>query len=428
MDQGCKRAILRWHRRAGKDKASICYMFAQMLQRTGAYYYFFPTYAQGRKAVWEMTDNDGFKLLDHMPRELIKGGKINTNEMKFETINGSVFRLIGSDDIDKIVGTNPVGCVLSKYAIKEKKAWTYIRPILTVNKGWAIFNSTPRGRNHMYELENMVKKNPKWFVSELQTVWPDQPNYSGILSPAEIQEERDSGMIEEDINQEYGVSYGKSTGGLYYAAAIEQAREGKRIGEYPPDMDLWVDTYWDLGIEDDTAVWFKQIQWGKHIWIDLREAPGKSIIEWVQVLKDTGYKFRYHYLPHDANKRNMELRSTKDIFDEALANAGVGGSTIIVPKTANIHEAIELVRERFGTFYFHEPNVHGGILKLSNYRRKFNAKTGAYDPAPFRDYTKDCADAFRAVLGEDIGLDENSPYMIPSNQKPQVINEWDLWD
>ena len=75
------------------------------MQTVGIYYYFFPTYKQGRKALRDAIDNDGYKLLNHIPKELITA--VNNTEMKIEFINGSILQVIGTDDIDRIMGTNP---------------------------------------------------------------------------------------------------------------------------------------------------------------------------------------------------------------------------------------------------------------------------------------------------------------------------------
>ena len=271
-----KRAFLKWPRRAGKDKTCFAYMAKEMIRQKGVYYYFFPTYAQGRKALWEFIDKDGFKVLDHLPKELVKG-KPNNQEMKIETTNGSIFRIVGTEDIDKIVGTSPLGCVFSEYALQDPKAWTYIRPILLENNGWAIFNGTPRGQNHMYKLDNMIKTNPLWYYSTIQTLWKDQPNYVELVTQAQLNEERKSGMEEDMIEQEYGVSYSAGVKGAYYSDQVKRAYAEGRIGSFIYDNHSCVDTYWDLGRNDSTAIWFGQTIGNKTVWVDYIEDNGSKI-------------------------------------------------------------------------------------------------------------------------------------------------------
>src|SRR5262245_28067867 len=132
MESGKKRAVLVWHRRAGKDKTVFNFLVAEMLRRVGNYYYMFPTYAQGKKVIWEGKDKTGFPFLGHIPKELREGDPNNT-EMKLTLKNGSLFQVIGSDNIDSVMGSNPVGCVFSEYALQDPNGWEYMSPILLEN-------------------------------------------------------------------------------------------------------------------------------------------------------------------------------------------------------------------------------------------------------------------------------------------------------
>src|SRR5713226_3983452 len=73
LDRGATRAVLVWHRRAGKDKTCINYAARKTQERVGTYFYAYPEYKQGKKAIWEGRDRDGFPYLGHFPHGLIKG-------------------------------------------------------------------------------------------------------------------------------------------------------------------------------------------------------------------------------------------------------------------------------------------------------------------------------------------------------------------
>ncbi len=196
MDNGTKRAVLVWHRRAGKDKTCWNYMIKRAFERVGTYFYFLPEYSQAKKVIWDNIDNDGFRMLEHVPAELIKA--TNKQELKVELINGSVIQLIGADNFSKSgVGTNPIGVVMSEYSINNPEVWGFIRPILAVNGGWAIFNFTPRGQNHAFQLLEMAKDNEDWFT-QILTIDDTQ-----ILSDEDIERERNEGMSQAMIDQEY---------------------------------------------------------------------------------------------------------------------------------------------------------------------------------------------------------------------------------
>jgi hypothetical protein len=196
MDNGILRAFIIHHRRAGKDKTCFNYLVKRALGRVGTYFYFLPEYTQARKVIWDNIDIDGFRMLDHIPKEII--AKTNESTLKVTLVNGSIIQLIGADTFDKSgVGTNPIGVVFSEYPITRADIWSFIRPILLVNKGWAIFNGTPRGQNHAYELYEMARNNPEWFT-EVLTITD-----TGVLTEEDIERERQEGMPEDMIQQEY---------------------------------------------------------------------------------------------------------------------------------------------------------------------------------------------------------------------------------
>src|SRR6267378_2835619 len=112
MEAGGKRAFWVVHRRGGKDLTALHVTARLPHKRVGAYWHVYPTFSQARKAVWEGFTSDGRRILDMaFPRELIKTR--NESEMKIEFLNGSIWRLIGSDKIE-VVGAGPVGVVFSE--------------------------------------------------------------------------------------------------------------------------------------------------------------------------------------------------------------------------------------------------------------------------------------------------------------------------
>jgi len=201
-DRGCLLMLTRWHRRAGKDKTFWNMTIKEALKRKGQYYYLFPEYKQGRRVIWDGMDNDGFSFLDHIPPEA-RGGIPNQQEMKIKLSNGSIIQIIGTDDYDKIRGSNPVGMVFSEYAYQNPAAYDVASPILLRNGGWAAFNSTPFGKNHFYDMENMLKTDPDAFV-QVRTIadtfdWDGNP----LLAESDLDRERRRGKSEDFLQQEY---------------------------------------------------------------------------------------------------------------------------------------------------------------------------------------------------------------------------------
>ena len=110
MDEGIKRVILVWHRRSGKDSACGNYMSKRAHERIGNYWYLFPTARQARTVFWESINKDGQRSLDQMfPPEL--RARTRNDEMMIELKCGSIIKVAGADNIDSLVGGNPVGSI-----------------------------------------------------------------------------------------------------------------------------------------------------------------------------------------------------------------------------------------------------------------------------------------------------------------------------
>jgi hypothetical protein len=221
LDNGIKRAVIVWNRRSGKDKACFNYMVRRSFEKVGTYFYFLPTYSQAKKVIWDNIDNDGFRMLDHIPKELIKS--TNATELKIELINGSIIQLIAADEFKKSgVGTNPVGVVFSEYSVTAPDAWKFVSPILAVNGGWAIFNFTPRGMNHAYELLQRAQQNDKWF-HEVLTV-----NETKVLSDEALEEEKKSNT-QDFIDQEYFCKFIEGAGQFFKRVRENRIEETDKV-------------------------------------------------------------------------------------------------------------------------------------------------------------------------------------------------------
>ena len=124
--QKFKKMIIVMPRRAGKDLLMWNLVIRQAFLRIGTYFYMFPTYAQAKKVIWQSTTNDGTRFLDYIPPLWVESS--NSQDMSIRLKNGSLIQLIGSDNIDSVVGTNPVGVIYSEAALQDPRAYQFIRP------------------------------------------------------------------------------------------------------------------------------------------------------------------------------------------------------------------------------------------------------------------------------------------------------------
>lgn len=229
-DSGKKRFVIVWHRRSGKDKTAFATLPKKMFERVGAYFYFAPTYTQGKKIIWDGMDRDGFKFTDHVPREIVKSR--NETEMKIELINGSYLQVIGTDKIDSIVGTNPVGCIFTEYSLQDPRAWDLIRPILAENGGWAVFIFTPRGMNHGWKVLQQAQANPDTWFWQILTV-----DDTGVISPDVVEQERRE-MPHELFEQEYYCKFIEGAGSFF-----------KRVDDNVLDAPIELTHKFQLGVD-----------------------------------------------------------------------------------------------------------------------------------------------------------------------------------
>jgi phage terminase large subunit len=383
LDSGTKRAVAVWHRRAGKEKTFINYVAKCAFQRIGTYFYLFPTYAQAKKVLWDGRDKDGFPFMAHFPKEVVT--KKNETELRIELINGSAVQLVGSDNIDSVLGTNPVGCVFSEYALQNPSAWDYMRPILRENGGWAIFDYTPRGKNHGWHLYSMARGNPDWYA-EILTV-----NDTQAISEADIQAERAAGMSEELIQQEFYCSFEGVLSGSVFGRQMQEAEKDGRICGVPYNPDLPVDTWWDIGTGDPTAIWFTQDAGREIHVIDYYEnsGAGVGIDFYARHLQTMPYVWGTHHGPHDLEAHQFAAggRSTKDI-------AGSLGLRFIVTDKVDKQSQINAGRSFMKRCWFDRVRTERGRDALMSYHYQWDDKRKAFSDDPYHDWASNAADAY----------------------------------
>lgn len=390
------RAILCHHRRAGKDHTAINWAAVASQQRVGLYIHVFPYANQGRRVIWNGIDRNGKKFLDAFPAELVESR--SDLEMRLILKNGSVYQVLGADDPDKLVGINCVGAIFSEYSLMDPQALRLVLPILNENGGWAIFPSTPRGRNHFHDLLENARKNPKWFVS-VETI-----DTTGAVDPAVVEEDRRMGVEEPLIQQEYYCSFDAALAGAYYEKQMSHAVSQKRITTIDHDPALEVHTAWDLGVNDSTCIWVFQVgKDGKRI-IDFIESNGQPLSFYIRELRDRATRFDWvfgtHYGPHDLRQRELATGNALFITAQKL-----GFHFTIVDKH-EVKDGIEAVRQLLPSCYFDKVRTERGVEALKSYRREYDERLRTYRDKPLHDWSSHAADAFRYLA---MGLRQRYP-------------------
>jgi len=420
LDEGVKRIGAVWHRRAGKDRTCWNALIRQACKNVGTYFYIFPLLNQARKAVWQARGKDGVRFLDHIP-ESLRDGDPKEVEMLVRLWNGSIVQLLGSDNAGAYRGTNPIGIVFSEFAFSDPAVWDTFRPILAENGGFAIFNSTPCGKNHYYDLYYKTVNNPRWRWSILtvnDTFRED--GISPVVTQDMIEEDRLSGMEEEFLQQEYYCSFTGTRVGSYYGKLVEQADADGRIGihiTYDPKLPVY--TAWDIGTRDATTIWFYQKKGRSIYFIDYYEDSGEGVEFYIKHLYKQPYTYGKNYAPHDIKKRDFS--SGKNALDVAAAITGKHNFFEPVPKL-HVNDGIQAVRSMFPRCHFNSVKCKRGLEALKDYHKKWDQDKRIFAAIPSHTWSSHGADGFRtfATSYEEttIVLEENMnrrPNGRPSN-------------
>lgn len=178
--------------------------------------------------------------------------------------------------------------------------------------------------------------------------------------------------------------------GAVFAKELRKAREQQRITLVPWDRETPVDTFWDLGRRDFTAIWFAQRVALQYRVLDYFEDRGEDIHYYLKYTQSLPYTYGTFYMPHDAAARRIgEKRTIKQITQQ------MGKTVHIVPRTSKKVNAINAARVIFPNCYFDEDNCTDGLQRLTHYRYK--VVDGQFSEEPLHDDNSNAADAFMAI-------------------------------
>lgn len=379
------------HRRFGKTVREINELVkaaATSPKPNSRYAYLAPYYAQAKAIAWDYLKQYSRPLLAKPPME---------SELSVDLVNGSRIRLYGADNPDALRGLYLDGVVLDEYGDMRPSVWgEIIRPLLTDRQGWASFIGTPKGKNHFHALAKQAQSSPDWFYQELRA------SQTGIVPEAELEDAKRQ-MTAEQYAQEFECAFDVPALGAIYGAEMSDAHREQRVGSVPYDKAALVHTAWDLGVGDDTCIWFWQTVGREIHLIDYYANRGQPITHYLSVLASKGYAYGHHYVPHDAEARE---RWTANTMTQVAAEQGYRMD--VLPRE-DVEQGINAARMLFSRCFFDAEKCADGIDALMNYRREFAEKLGQFKPLPLHDWASHGADAFR-YLAMAVGQSSNKPW------------------
>jgi len=223
-------------------------------------------------------------------------------------------------------------------------------------------------------------------------------------------------MMKDDMKKEYPSTpeeaFEAAVEGAYYATQFRHIREEKRICNVPYEEGIHVNTYWDIGMDDSTSIWFAQDVGRQVHLIDYYENSGEGLVHYAKVLDNKAKKGKWvygrHWGPHDIGVK--ELGPGKTRLQQALKlRDPVSGKTYcikfdVAPKIEAEQDGWEAVRsilpfcwfdENKTSMIFNKKSV--GVNSLENYRKEWNEKLQSYKTTPLHNWASHSAKAFETL-------------------------------
>ncbi len=185
-----------------------------------------------------------------------------------------------------------------------------------------------------------------------------------------------------------------ATEGKYYATAINIARREGRIGSFPLIRHVPVNSFWDMGNSDKTAVWMHQRVGIMDHWVKFTEDSGKGYLHFINWLESFQCVWGGHYLPHDASHMRQGVEDPTSAVSQ-MRLIKPSWSFHIVPRVGDVQHGIDLARLDMATACFDAEGCKEGIYHMENYSRAWNTRLQTWANEPLHDDHSDAADAFR---------------------------------
>lgn len=408
--EGIKRFALERPRRSGKEVESWNMIIQGAVESPGMYMMVYPTNVRANAVLWNgaivLPDGSSLKFLDMIPERLVQ--RIDNQNHMIHLVNGSVIWVLGSDiDPNKLRGTNPRGIAFCEFAFQDPHVFYIMLPVLRQNGGWLITQSTYDGMNHFYQLIKRNWEDPNWYCREDSIVTLVDENGNRYITDEMIEEDRQAGMPEYLIQQEYYgvVQINQET--KYFAHQVKAIYDDERLIERLVIPNQNVYAAWDLGMNDKNAIVLFQIKpIQNHIRpqvIAYMENNNHNLNYYLNEIRAfcarAGLPFKSHFIPHDGQKRDFNTgKNTIDFMREA------GEQAYIVPRPGSKLNAIEAMRRMLYYTDFEKNGTQRLIDCLANYSKEYDDKIDEYKNKPVHNWASHGVDAFQTMT---LAIDAN---------------------
>tara|TARA_A100001515_G_scaffold144961_1_gene150976 strand:- start:18844 stop:20028 length:1185 start_codon:yes stop_codon:yes gene_type:complete len=361
------------------------------------YAYLAPTYRQAKAVAWDYLK----QFAGGIP-----GIKFHETELRCDLPNGGRISLLGAENPDSLRGIYLDGCFMDEVADMPEKVFPeVIRPALSDREGFCYFVGTPKGQNAFFEMYEQATNNDDWYTAV------HKASETAILNATELRSAKEA-MTSDQYAQEYECSWVANVPGAIFGKELEAAMEEGRISRVPHDPTVKVDTFWDLGVGDSTAIWFVQSVGRAVHFIDCYENRGEGLPHYVSILSKKNYLYGDHFAPHDIEVR--ELGSGKSRREIAW---DLGLNFRVVPKLP-LEDGLHAAQMLIPRSWFDAEKCKQGLVALRQYHRGYNERARSFRTTPVHDWSSHFADALRYTA---VGIKET----VKSSRPPQIHAEMD---
>ena len=349
----------------------------------------YPTAKMGFRNFWNNIEDDGFKTIEHMPKELVARQSNSEDDMRMELINGSVFMVVGSTNVEALRGANGKKYIFDEFADMPIEAVNVVAPIVEANGGKMLYMGTPKidGING----ETMRRMHFRFkTIDSKYTCYVDATQY---MSAEQLEKSRQGYILRNGndfkYRQEMLLDWGQSSQSSYYGEIMSKKDKDGSIGEWAYNPAHPVYTAWDLGRSDSMVVLFFQYYKNKVRLIDSYETTEFGLNTVLPAIQSKPYVYGWHFLPHDGTvaSLNDNVRRIDYMHQQGMTNV----STL---KREGVSIGIGYVKDWLPKMLINLPTTSDLTRKVRVYKRKFNPNTGEY-VGPEHNSASHIADALR---------------------------------
>ncbi len=388
------------HRRAGKTVARVNRIIKEAVlckKEQPRFGYLAPYYVQAKDIAWLYFKRFCLPLIE-------LGAKCNESELSITMPhNGAIIKLYGAENADRMRGLYFDGIVIDEAQdISRGVINQVIMPALSDRQGWLDVSGTVRGtENLLYDFLVDAQATPQdWFWQVLKA------SETNIIDPDELLRLKKL-MSDNEYAQEFECDFNALVTGLVYGAEIAQSELEGRILDFEYQANVAVNTVWDLGFDDATAIWFYQQSGNEIHLIDYYENSLEKIEHYCSIVASKPYHYGNHYVPHDAANKTLQ-GGGRSIISQAHE---LGVRMNLVQATTQ-QNAINALSKVFPRLHFHKTNCKDGLRAIKNYRYIFDNDRKRYKEKPYHDWASHGCDALEMIAR-----------VIKQPESPEIFNK-----